>query len=118
MKKDNRDEIKCSAHSKYRSCTTSLRSKIQAERILWEATKIYRRDIEKILQQNGRVIIEAEACLDHIHMLVNMSLYISIAQFMGYLNGKSSLMIFDRRANLKYKYGSRFFGAEGIACVI
>ena len=50
--------------------------------------------------------MEAEACLDHIHMLVSIPSYISIAQFMGYLKGKSSLMIFDRHANLKYKYGS------------
>lgn len=57
--------------------------------------------------------MEAEACLDHIHMLVSIPLYISIAQFMGYLKGKSSLMIFDRHANLKYKYGSRNFWCRG-----
>ena len=51
-------------------------------------------------------IIEAEACPDHIHMLVSIPPHISIAQFMGY---KSTLMIFDRHANLKYKYGSRSF---------
>ena len=48
-------------------------------------------------------IIEAEACPDHIHMLVSIPPHISIAQFMGYLKGKSTLMIFDRHANLKYK---------------
>ena len=59
-------------------------------------------------------IIEAESCLDHIHMLVSIPPHLSIARFVGYLKGKSSLMIFDRHANLKYKYGSRhFFGAEG-----
>ena len=57
-------------------------------------------------------IIEAEACVDHIHMLVSIPPYISAAQFMGHLKGKSGLMIFDRHANLKYKYGSRIFGAE------
>ena len=57
--------------------------------------------------------MEAEACLDHIHMLVSIPLYISIAQFMGYLKGESSLMIFDRHANLKYKYGSRNFWCRG-----
>ena len=50
---------------------------------------------------------------DHIHMLVSIPPYISIAQFMGYLKGKSSLMIFDRHANLKYKYGSRHFWCRG-----
>ena len=52
-------------------------------------------------------IIEAEACPDHIHMLL------SISSFMGFLKGKSSLMIFDRHANLKYKYGNRTFWARG-----
>ena len=50
---------------------------------------------------------------DHIHMLVSVPPYLSIAQFMGYLKGKSTLMIFDRHANLKYKYGSRHFWCRG-----
>ena len=58
-------------------------------------------------------IIKAEACKDHIHLLVSIPPYISVAQFMGYLKGKSSLMIFDRHANLKYKYGSRHFWCRG-----
>ena len=66
-------------------------------------------DIGKILrtlcEQKKVNIIEAEACPDHIHMLVEIPPNISVAQFMGYLKGKSSLMIFDRHANLKYKYG-------------
>ena len=74
-------------------------------------------DIGKILRtlcEEKKVnIIEAEACPDHIHMLVEIPPNISVAQFMGYLKGKSSLMIFDRHANLKYKYGNRHFWAEG-----
>ena len=58
-------------------------------------------------------IIEAEACPDHIHMLVSLPPHLSVAQFMGYLKGKSTLMIFDRHANLKYKYGSRHFWCRG-----
>ncbi len=58
-------------------------------------------------------IIEAEACPDHIHMLVEIPPNISVAQFMGYLKGKSSLMIFERHANLKYKYGNRHFWCRG-----
>ena len=58
-------------------------------------------------------IIEAESCLDHIHMLVSIPPHLSIARFVGYLKGKSSLMIFDRHANLKYKYGDRHFWARG-----
>ena len=56
---------------------------------------------------------EAEACPDHIHMLVSIPPSLSVSQFMGYLKGKSSLMIFDRHANLKYKYGNRHFWCRG-----
>ena len=58
-------------------------------------------------------ILEAEACPDHIHMLISFSPKYSISYVMGYLKGKSSLMIFDRHANLKYKYGNRHFWARG-----
>jgi len=58
-------------------------------------------------------ILEAEACPDHIHMLVSIPPSLSVSQFMGYLKGKSSLMIFDRHANLKYKYGNRHFWCRG-----
>ena len=58
-------------------------------------------------------IVEAEVCPDHIHMLISFSPKYSISYVMGYLKGKSSLMIFDRHANLKYKYGNRHFWARG-----
>ena len=58
-------------------------------------------------------IIEAKCCPNHIHILVEISPYFSIAGFMEYLKSKSSLMIFDRHANLKYKYGNRHFGCRG-----
>ena len=58
-------------------------------------------------------IVEAEVCPDHIHMLVSIPPKYSVSQFMGYLKGKSALMIFDKHANLKYKYGNRHFWAEG-----
>ena len=74
-------------------------------------------DIGKILrqlcQQKGIEIIEAELCPDHIHMLINVPPKYSISNVMGYLKGKSSLMIFDRHANLKYKYGNRHFWSRG-----
>ena len=69
--------------------------------------------LRKLCEQKGVEIIEAEACPDHIHMLVNIPPNLSVSQFMGYLKGKSSLMIFDRHANLKYKYGSRHFWCRG-----
>ncbi len=58
-------------------------------------------------------IIEAEACKDHIHMLVTIPPKYSISQIMGYLKGKSSLMIFEKYANMKYKYGNRHFWCRG-----
>jgi len=61
----------------------------------------------------GVEIIEAQACPDHIHMLISIPPKYSVSQIMGYLKGKSSLMIFDRHVNLKYKYGNRHFWARG-----
>ena len=76
-----------------------------------------RADIGKILrmlcQRKEVEIIEAECCPDHVHMLVKIPPKYSVAQIMGYLKGKSSLMIFDRHANLKYKYGNRHFWCRG-----
>lgn len=76
-----------------------------------------KREIGKILRElcerKGVEIIEAEACPDHIHMLVSIPPKLSVAEFMGYLKGKSSLMIFDKFANLKYRYGNRQFWCRG-----
>ena len=76
-----------------------------------------KQDIGKILRQlsenKGVEILEAELCKDHVHMLVSIPPNLSVAQFVGYLKGKSSLMIFDRHANLKYKYGNRHFWCRG-----
>ena len=76
-----------------------------------------RRDIGEILRTlcryKGVEIIEGHLMSDHVHMLVMIPPKTSVALFMGYLKGKSALMIFDRHANLKYKYGNRHFWAEG-----
>ena len=76
-----------------------------------------RSDIGQIIRQlcsyKGVEIIEAHAMPDHIHMLVRIPPKIAVSNFMGYLKGKSSLMIFERHANLKYKYGNRNFWAKG-----
>ena len=69
--------------------------------------------LRKLCQQKSVEIIEAQACPDHIHMLISIPPKYSVSQIMGYLKGKSSLMIFDRHANLKYKYGNRHFWARG-----
>ena len=68
----------------------------------------------RVLSERKHVVIEeAELCPDHIHMLVSIPPNLSVSQFVGYLKGKSSLMIFDRHANLKYKYGNRHFWCRG-----
>ena len=69
--------------------------------------------LRKLCEQKEIEIIEANACPDHIHMLISIPPKISVAYAIGYLKGKSSLMIFDRHANLKYKYGSRHFWCRG-----
>ena len=74
-------------------------------------------DIANILsmlcKRKGVEIVEAEMCPDHVHMLVRIPPNISVSRFMGYLKGKSTLMIFERHANLKYKYGNRHFWCRG-----
>jgi len=76
-----------------------------------------REDIGKIIRRlceyKGVEIIEANACPDHIHMLLSIPPKYSVSEFVGYLKGKSALMIFDRYANYRYKYGNRHFWSEG-----
>ena len=76
-----------------------------------------REDIGKILRElcdrKEVEIIEAELCPDHVHMLIRIPPKLSVSSFMGYLKGKSSLIIFDRHANLKYRYGNRHFWCRG-----
>ena len=69
--------------------------------------------LRKLCEYKGIEILEAEACKDHIHMLISVPPKYSVAQIMGYLKGKSSLMIFEKYANLKYKYGNRHFWCRG-----
>ena len=69
--------------------------------------------LRKLCEYKQIEIIEAEACADHIHMLLSIPPKHSVAQIMGYLKGKSSLMIFEKYANLKYKYGNRHFWCRG-----
>ena len=77
----------------------------------------YRSSVGEILRKlcgyKGVEIIEGHLLADHVHMLVSIPPKLSVSIFMGYLKGKSALMIFDRHANLKYKFGNRHFWAEG-----
>ena len=114
MKNKGTNEIKSLAHSKYR-CQYHIvfAPKYRRKEIYGKIRKDIGEIIRKLCEQKGVEIIEAEACKDHIHLLVSIPPYLSVAQFMGYLKGKSSLMIFDRHANLKYKYGNRHFWCRG-----
>ena len=69
--------------------------------------------LRKLCEYKQVEILEAEACKDHIHMLVSIPPKYSVSQIMGYLKGKSSLMIFEKYANMKYKYGNRHFWCRG-----
>ena len=108
------NDINSLSHSKWR-CKYHIvfAPKYRRKEIYGQLKKDIGQILRKLCEQKDVEIIEAEACPDHIHMLVSIPPHISIAQFMGYLKGKSSLMIFDRHANLKYKYGQRSFWCRG-----
>ena len=109
-----KNEIKKLEHSSYRCQYHIVFAPKYRRKVIYGELKA---DIGKILRklcnEKKVEIIEVEACSDHIHMLVSIPPYLSISQFMGYIKSKSALMIFDRHANLKYKYGNRHFWATG-----
>ena len=109
-----RDDINSLAHSRWNCKYHVVFAPKYRRMVIYNRIKV---DIGKILrrlcEQKGVEIIEAEACPDHIHMLVIIPPKYSVAQIMGYLKGKSSLMIFERHAQLKYKYGNRHFWCRG-----
>ena len=76
-----------------------------------------RADIQKIIKDlckwKGIEIVEGHMMSDHVHLLLSIAQKYSVSQVMGYLKGKSAMMIFERHANLKYKFGNRHFWAEG-----
>ena len=109
-----KNEIKKLEHSSYR-CQYHIvfAPKYRRKAIYGELKADIGKILRKLCNEKKVEIIEAEACPDHIHMLVSIPPYISVSQFMGYIKSKSALMIFDRHANLKYKYGNRHFWATG-----
>lgn len=108
------DDINSLSHSKWR-CKYHIvfAPKYRRKAIYGDIRKDIGVILRKLCEQKGVEIIEAELCPDHVHMLVSIPPSLSIAQFVGYLKGKSALMIFDRHANLKYKYGNRHFWCRG-----
>lgn len=110
-----KEDITSLTHTKWRCqyhivFAPKYRRKIIYGKYKAEIGKILRRICERMDEVS---IIEANACEDHIHMLVSIPPKMSVSKFMGTLKGKSSLMIFDQFANLKYKYGNRHFWCRG-----
>ena len=107
-------DVNSLAHSKW-NCKYHIvfAPKYRRQEIYGQIYKDIGQILRKLCEQKKIEIIEAEACKDHIHMLVCIPPSMSVASFVGYLKGKSSLMIFDRHANLKYKYGNRHFWCRG-----
>ena len=108
------DDVKSLSHSKWRCKYHIVFAPKYRRQVIYRRIKV---DIGKILRElcdrKGVEIIAAECCPDHIHMLVSIPPHLSVSQFMRYLKSKSSLMIFDKHANLKYKYGNRHFWCRG-----
>jgi len=108
------NDIQSLSHSKWRSqYHIVFAPKYRRKEIYGKIKADIGQILRKLCEQKHVEIVEANACPDHIHMLVCIPPSLSVSQFMGYLKGKSSLMIFDRDANLKYKYGNRHFWCRG-----
>ena len=109
-----KNEVKQTAHSSYRCEYHIVFAPKYRRKVIYSQLK---KDVGEILRKLCNElkveIIEAQACPDHIHMLVSIPPYMSISQFVGTLKSKSALMLFDRHANLKYKYGIRNFWCRG-----
>ena len=110
----NNDNVNSLSHTKWR-CKYHIvfAPKYRRQAIYGQIKRDIGVILRKLCEQKHVEIIEAELCPDHVHMLVSIPPNLSVSQFVGYLKGKSSLMIFDRHANLKYKYGNRHFWCQG-----
>ena len=108
------DDINSLSHSKWRChYHVVFAPKYRRQAIYGKIKEEIGKIIRQLCDQKGIEIIEAELCPDHIHMLISIPPKYSVAQIMGYIKGKSSLMIFDRHANMKYRYGNRHFWCRG-----
>mgnify|MGYP003308459369 CR=1 FL=1 len=114
MSSNFKNDIYSLSHSKWR-CQYHIvfAPKYRRQAIYGELKQDIGKILRQLCEQKSVEIIEAECCPDHIHMLVSIPPKYSVAQIVGYLKGKSSLIIFDRHANLKYKYGNRHFWCRG-----
>ena len=108
------DDIQSLSHTKWR-CQYHIvfAPKYRRKEIYGKLKADIGQIIRKLCEQKGVELIEAEACPDHIHMLVSIPPTLGVAYFMGYLKGKSSLMIYEQFPELKYKYRNREFWCRG-----
>lgn len=108
------NDVKSLSHSKWR-CKYHIvfAPKFRRMEIYGKKKAAIGKILRTLCERKGVNIIAAECCPDHIHMLVEIPPHLSISSFMGYLKSKSSLMIFEQFANLKYKYGNRHFWCRG-----
>ena len=110
----NKNDIASLSHSKWR-CQYHIvfAPKYRRQNIYGQIRVDIGKILRKLCEAKGVEMIEAELCPDHIHMLVSIPPSISVSAFVGYLKGKSALMIFDKHANLKYRYENRHFWCRG-----
>ena len=108
------NDINSLAHSKW-NCKYHIVFAPKYRRMVFYGQKKHEvgKILRKLCEWKGVEVLNAEACPDHIHMLVTIPPHLSVSSFMGYLKSKSSLMIFDKHTNLKYKYGNRHFWCRG-----
>ena len=109
-----KNEIKSTAHSKYRCQYHIVFAPKYRRKVFYEEKRKEIREIIRTLcQWKGVEIIEGEVCPDHIHLLLSIPPKISVAGFMGYLKGKSAMMIFQKYGNMKFAYRNREFWCRG-----
>ena len=88
-------------------------TKIQKKRVLQHKQIGNRKILRELCKRKEVNIITAEVCIDHVHMFVEIPPKLSISSFMGYLKGKSSVMIYEKWGNMKFKYRNRQFWCRG-----
>ena len=111
------DDLHSLSHTKWNCKYHIVFAPKYRRKAFYEARRL---EVGQMLRQlcdwKGVTIIEAEVCPDHVHMLVEIPPKYSVSQFMGYLKGKSSLMIYEKWENMKYKYRNRQFWCRGVLC--
>ena len=110
----NNDDMSSLSHTKWNCQYHIVFTPKYRRKVIYNKLRVdIGRYLRRLCDYQDVEIVEANACSDHIHMLIKIPPKLSVSKFMGYLKGKSSLMIFEEHANLKYNYGNRHFWSEG-----